>query len=361
MKKFILKITIFLFFAFTPIVILNYIVDPANIFHDEIADAVTDYLSQGKIVEFAGNMDEGYFQEKMVEKMKHKPDVVIIGSSHVMYIPLGGENTYCAGMSGSYMGDYYSIVGLLEENEKLPEKVVIGVDSWAFIESCVSGRHEYLVPYAENLKRKIQDSKRIKHSNGIWGRRVQELFSPSYFQATEQEIKSKGICYFVNRNEDTKSVVISDTAEETENSKILPNGRRVFANDNVDFMKVDSHAEDVIKSGKIYQLGTEYNAVDNENFAEFEDLIRYLQRDGIDVELYLPSWYPAVYNYFESSNKFEGVKELEERIRQLGNDLGVVVHGSYDPYKCNIKETDFHDWLHLMPEKMLENYNTVLQ
>ena len=120
-------------------------------------------------------------------------------------------------------------------------------------------------------------------------------------------------------------------------------------------------AQSAIDEGNIYQLGSKLSTVDQDNFDDFMLLLNYLLGRGVEVEIYLPSWYPCIYDYFESSGRYSGVFEVEDKVRELGTKYGIKIHGSYDPELGNVKENDFADWLHLKPEKTIDNYNVILE
>lgn len=360
MKKFLEKILLFSVLVYIPIVFLNYRVDPARLWGSDTIDEATEYLTKGIAIEQFGDMDEGLFQEQMIEKLNWTPDVVVIGSSHVMYLPLPYDNYYCAGMSGSYLGDYYAIVGLLESNNKLPERIIIGVDPWSFLTSSLEGRHKYLEPYAKKTKSEIGGEKIRTKWNGGNLKKLMEMFSASYYQATLSNISEKGLKYSLRKNKEDV-VLVDDEIDANEKTEILPNARFTMPQRKEKLEELEESARSVINSGEIYQLGNSFESVNEKNFAEFKGLIDYLRTKNVEVEIYLPSWYPSVYDYFESSGRFEGVNDLETLIREFGEKEDIVIRGSYNPNLGGVEEEDFHDWLHLTPEKMLDNYNVILQ
>ena len=114
MRKFIIKCGVFFLLVYTIIVLLNYRIDPANMFHSSIVEKMVPLLNAGKIIESPGNLDEGLFKREMIKSMQRTPETVVIGSSHIMYEPWPFENCFVAGLSGAYLGDYYAVVGILE-------------------------------------------------------------------------------------------------------------------------------------------------------------------------------------------------------------------------------------------------------
>lgn len=356
-KKFIFKICLLILIVYVPVISINYIVDPARLYHNEIVDNAVNLLLNGNVIESPGDWNEGLFQKKMISSLPEKPETVIIGSSHVMYVPWEYENYYVAGVSGAYLGDYFAIAGLLESYDKLPERIVFGVDAWAFMSSYSEGRHEGIREYARQEYDRITagNVKKIK-SNTIDYNNIKEMLSFSYFQSSVNVLRYRGLDYYMNNlNEVT---VIGDN-EASDTALILPNGRRVMNPLNYSTVETNrAGAQGIIYEG---EEADEKLLVENEdNLEDFERLVVYLQNKGIKIEFYLPPWFPTLYQYFKSSDKYAGLVEIETSLRELGGKYNVVIHGSYNPDLCGVTEEDFADYLHLKEDKTLENYNKVL-
>ncbi|WP_155851674.1 hypothetical protein [Anaerovibrio lipolyticus] len=302
-------------------------------------------------------MDEGLLQERRIASMECAPETVIIGSSHVMYIPFDYENIYNAGMSGAYLGDYYSIVGLLKYYDKMPKRVVIGVDPWAFLRDATAGRQATINKYAVYLKNGIEnesafDDKHLRSKMAY--SKLKELYSLSYFQSAKKSLEQNGFSAI------EKTVSLADDAEMGAKQKILPEGRYVpptagFHNTD----DIDKEINEQIKSGSIYQLGQGFTDVHSQRWKDFERLIKYLLDNGIEIQLYLPAWHPKVYELFATDDKFLGVIKLENDVRKLGEKYNIPVHGSYNPKFNKYNTEDFMDWLHLKPNKMYLDYQSI--
>jgi len=354
MKKFIIKFFLITCMTFVPIISCNYFVDPANRFHDAMVTKVAEYLNAGYIVKVPANLDEGLLKEKQIAAMSHAPETVIIGSSHVMYIPFDYRDTYNAGMSGAYLGDYYSIVGLLKYYDKMPKRVVIGVDPWAFLRAASNGRQTSITQYAVYLidgfseKEHLYD-KNVKDIRGY--SKIKELYSLEYFRDSLKRLEKTGL----KKGNETVSVASDEVVGEKQ--KIAPGGRYVPAiKDFHTSRDIENEVATQVKSGTIYQVGKGFKDIPPERWNEFEQLIKYLLDNGVKVHLYLPVWHPKVYEFFVSHENFSGVENVENAVRKLGEKYNIPVHGSYNPIKNNYTTNDFMDWLHLKPDKMFEDY-----
>ena len=355
MKRLVYKLLILTVAVYGVVVGVNYIVDPANIYHGGIINTMVEYLNDDKIVMISANFDEGAFQEKRIDTMAWKPETVIIGSSHVMYIPFKYEHTYNAGMSGAYLGDYYSIIGLLERFDKMPKRVIIGVDPWAFMRGVDNGRHTSVNKYALCLQDNMEYFGENIQEKQFISERVKEMFSFSYFQASVDFYMKNGI------KKSEENVLYTYDSQVSDMSKILADGRRIPASKTYHSVsETNQEIDKLLEKGQVYQLGTGFRGIQKDNVKQFEVLLKYLQDTGVEVHIYLPAWHPRIYEYFCDNDAFAGVDKIEWAMRKIGHEYNIPVHGGYNPSLCGITDNDFMDWLHLKPEKMLENYDFIL-
>lgn len=360
MKKFVLKSLLIILLVFGPVISLNLIVDPAHLFNKQLVENAADALSAGQVIESPGDFDEGLLLDKVLDGLKNQPDTIIVGSSHIMYTPWAFDNYYVAGLSGAYVGDYFGVIGLLDSKDMLPKKLVFGIDPWAFDSSYDNGRHSYLSPMASYEYNYINGNKAQASKLNFGGlEKVKEVYSFSYFQSSVKNLQSRGLNYYFGKSaNDIKTV--SDPLNSKE-ALIFPNGsRKMPASAYESFESINNAAISAVESKKVYQLKADFNPAQSENFSDFLKLLNSLMDRGLEVEIYLASWHPVLYDYFENSSDYHGVVLLEQALRDFAKESKIVLHGSYNPEACNVTAEDFSDWLHLKPEKMLENFNVIL-
>lgn len=361
MRKFLIKALAIMLAVYIPVMGVNYMVDPAHLYNNEILDNASRALLSGQVIESLGDIDEGLFQKRMTEGFEKTPETVIVGSSHIMYLPWEYEDCYVMGLSGAYMGDYYAAVGLLEEACGLPEHLVLGIDSWAFEVTYDNGRHRNVIPYAERVHDRVTKStgSRVRGQTTPFTkiREWKELTSFSYFQTSLNYLIQRGPSFYFS-GESQAVHIVESPAEGM--AVMLPDGRRVMSSEAYQTVEAkNAAAQGVIGSGCLYLLGEKMPDINRSNYEDFELLLEYLLEKGVEVEIYLPSWYPVFYDYFESNASFAGVMAAEEAIRATAAEYGLTVHGSYNPYACGLTAENFADSMHLRPEKMLENYSYV--
>lgn len=354
MKKIIYKLLILAMSVYGVVIGINYFIDPANIYHEGAVNKMVELLNAHQAVKVPANIDEGVLQEKRISSLDWQPETVAIGSSHVMYIPFDYENLYNAGLSGAYLGDYYAVIGLLKYYDKMPKRVVIGVDPWALMQSSTDGRHTSIKQYAILLKNQINSDASSK-DNDFLDKKVKELVSFSYFQASINSLRKNGF-----KNSDDIVEAVTDT-KVGDVQKLLVDGRRVPAITGYRSLNsINDEIDRAIKNGSIYILERGFHDVQKEHLSQFEALVLYLRDNGVQVQIYLPAWHPRVYHFFCDNESFAGVAKVEASMRQLGHKYNIPVRGGYDPSLCNITENDFMDWLHMKPEKMKDNYDFIL-
>jgi len=311
MRKLMVKAAFLTIIVYGIVVGVNCVVDPANIFHAGVIEDMVEALASGKIIESPGDFDEGVFVKGMVDALDKEPSILILGSSHTMYVPweeIYGE-VFVGGLSGAYLGDYYAVLGLLESRRGIPKRVIIGVDPWAFYMDALSGRHKSIAEYAEYEKNIIEgmSGQNQKISvNRIDYEKIRELFSFSYFQSAVARLRGNGIDYYLDSRQ--REVFIAEDDSVGYNAKILPNGRYVMGVRNYKTVaENEADAQNAIDTGEVYQLSDGFTELQEDNLDEFKSMVEYLRSKGVEVELYLPAWYPALYDFFQKEEKFAGV------------------------------------------------------
>lgn len=358
MKYFIGKCTTFLAIFLTIIILVNYFTDPANLYHTDMVKELVDMLSTGHTVSVSGDMDERLYQELRIKTLNKKPEMVILGSSHVMMIPWKFENYYMGAVSGAVIEDIIGVLGILNVNNKMPVQVLIGVDPWIFYENCEENRYKSIQNYIDYQMRIIDSEQNVNiplEGPSVSSKldKLKELYSFSYFQSSAKTILKN----IAGREE--SNVLIESNDDIGEREKIVPNGRRIPSISR--FHKTIENiasARQAINNNSIYYLSG-FSELSSEKVEIFENTIDYLQSQNVKVEFYLPAWFPEYYDEFKINESLSGVIKAESYIRKMAERREIIVRGSYDPSVMNISSDDFMDDLHLKPEIGLDSYNYV--
>ena len=360
MKKFLIKCGLLTVFVYGLVVGTNLIADPANINGDGMVMEMASRLLDGEIVASPGDYNEGLLQKTILAKKS--PETVIIGSSSALYLPWEYNDYQVIGLSGAYLWDDLAAVGLLEAEGDMPARIVICVDPWILRPDQGVGHHESIAAYGQYEYHIINGSSEVEartvfeeeNKDDSW----KEFLSFSYFQSSVDYIKKWGLKYCLTPAEERVRSVSTDDAQSL--PCIMPDGRHTYLI-KLPQDKNDGDANWLIESGHIGAFGEEFTSLSPENTEIFEALIKHLTEEGVEVEIYLPAVYPTIYNFVESSNLFTGVEESEEWIRRICKEYSVTVHGTFNPSLSGMRCEDYSDWLHIDPEKGLEEYNLILE
>ena len=171
----------------TLVCLVNYTVDPANIFASKsFVSNIAIILSSGHNVENVANYDERLLQEQMIIRLTNTPDIVILGSSRVMEIGTDffrNKKVLNCGVSHANIHDLVALIGLLDSMKRLPKEIYINLDPWLISKNGTSEwqslevYHDYFIDkYAQNANL----AKAGSLSNAI--RKLNSIVSFAYFK-----------------------------------------------------------------------------------------------------------------------------------------------------------------------------------
>jgi len=161
---------------------INYIGDGAKLFDKEYEKEIAQIISDGKYVTNIKNFDERLFQEYLIKEKNNCPNIMVTGSSRTMLINsnLVADTSFINNsVSGASIEDLVSIYQLYKEENKFPNKIIIGIDPWTFNENNEQKRWQSIANYYykfHNLnKRDLIESDLEKY---------RQLISFTYFQSS---------------------------------------------------------------------------------------------------------------------------------------------------------------------------------
>lgn len=358
MKRFCLKLLLMSPIVLV-IVMVNYKVDPANIYHEDYESKAANLLLSGQNIVGMTNYDERTLQEQIIMGSEECPNTVIIGSSRVMTLSddvVEGMGSYQNhGVSGAGIMDYMGILGMYLERGWMPKRVIIGVDPWILNENNGDTRYQSIIQYSDKLKKVIETSEtELLNKNWfdatVFGKKLQvitEIMSLSYFQSSldymirnPEIIKSKTFEFYGTLEKDVEgNIRYTDGSIEYDHT---------FRDRSV--QEADSNARMYV-SGEIYQIEN-YKELSGESCLLLEKLIGYLQTEEIEVIFYLPPYHPFVYEYIKENKNYEMVLEAEKYFRRLAKEKGIDIYGSYNPELIDCTEENFFDGMHMRRRDM---------
>jgi len=323
------------------IVVVNYFIDPANIFHPDYEKGIADYLVTGKNVTNVVNYNERMLQKYFIEKISSCPGTIVLGSSRIMQINsviVKDENLINSGVSGASLQDLVSIYSLYEKKGCKIKKVILGLDPWILNENNTQERWKTLAddyyPFVKN-KLNFVDEFHVKKPLFNIGK-YRELVSSSYFK-TSLEYVFKGI----NKNYIPTNRIINDGFTRLTDGSIYYDKIYREASDG----EIKTRAKNAIAQNPVYSLGDFIN-FSHEYKVIFIKFIEYLQHNGIEVEFFLSPYHPIVYDYFKKNTYYHIVFQTETFFRKFASTHQINILGSYDPEKYSFDNSYFYDGFH---------------
>lgn len=327
-----------------------------------------------------------------IKQQTEPKELVVAGSSRVMNFDhemFHTDSFYNTGLSESTIYDLLAVVGALEQNGQLPEKMIIGVDAFLFNTSHNNDRWMELENYAlymEELLGEYSVSERgmpgedlsddpayakgeagretieqkKQQGNGITGLGIQPQLNTG--RNNSKWLSLDYFRYNITCLPSHKRFLVDYTQDwETEQYLKHYDGSIAYQRSlrEVDVSEVEELTRQSIEEHVVYRL-TDYHEIDEESMELLDALIGHLQGQGVEVMLYLPPYSPMMYNYIESEKQFQIAFQVEERIQQMASDRHVALYGSYDPAGCGLEMTDLYDIYHVKTEKMMDTFYPVI-
>ena len=290
-----------------------------------------------------------------LKQQKEAKELIVAGSSRVMNFDhdmFGTDSFYKTALSESTIYDLLAVAGILEQNGRMPDKMIIGVDAFLFNASHNNDRWKELGEYA-NYMGVVLDGK-LEEGNLdpqiSTGRDHSKWLSLDYFR------------YNITLVMDRKRFAVDYTQDwETEQYLKHYDGSIAYQRSlrEVDVKDVEELTRQSIEEQVVYRM-TDFHEIDEQSMERFAALVDYLEESGVEVILYLPPYSPMMYNYIESAEQYQITFQVEERIRQIATDKGVALYGSYDPAGCGLEMTDLYDIYHVKTEKMMDTFYPVI-
>ena len=292
-------------------------------------------------------------------RQQEAKELIVAGSSRVMNFDhrmFETDSFYNTGLSESTIYDLLAVVGILDQNHCLPERMVIGVDAFLFNASHNNERWMELEEYVDYMRKKLEGESdaatqgRLSAPEIDTGRDNGKWLSLEYFR------------YNVTKLPERKRFMVEYTSDwETERYLKHYDGSISYEKSlrEVDAQDVEELSRQSMEEHVVYRL-TDFAQIDEESMELLDALIGYLQSQGVEVMLYLPPYSPMMYNYIESEEQFQITLQVEERIRQMASERHTALYGSYDPAGCGLEMTDLYDIYHVKTEKMMDTFYPVL-
>ena len=321
------------------------------------------------------NANDRYLLLAVYKKMETAPETAVIGSSRVMNFEKGmfEGSFYNASLSEATIYDLLAATGIMAYNNKLPKRMIIGVDSFLFNPSLNNDRWKDLEVYEKYMESLIEaeaeNSEVSAKTNSFLKDNVtsdvdfgKNFNSDKTINTGFDMSKALSLDYF-RYNIDLFFEGERFRAEYTDNWDNEVQTKHCDGSLSYESGHRDAPVEDVIALTNaaidehvVYRMPG-CKEVDKESMALLSNLIKYLVNQGVEVSIYLPPYSPMMYDYIESDPEYVIIDEIESEVRKMvsdqKNDL-IKIYGSYNPYPCGLEMSDLYDIYHIKAEAMMK-------
>lgn len=331
MKKFIIKTSVFAIVILTLLISVNYWGDAAKIFHTGYERNIADIIYTNKNATNISNYDERILQKELINKIKSKPDILILGSSRTMLINSSyfeDKKVINNSVSGASIEDLIALYQMYKAKNILPKKIILGIDPWLFNEN--NGQTRW-----NSLKREYYSFFNKTIDKDILNNKTQQLFSFSYFQSSLRSLPAVIL---------GKSNPIASNKIYNESNTKIKDGSLAYSEKyrNASVTDVDNKAKKYI-AGKIYSI-EKFDSISPKIFSEFDDLCKEVLANDIELNFFLAPYHPLVYPKIKEDYKI--VLEGENKIIKYAHQNNIRIFGSYNPVKIEVDNFGFYDGMH---------------
>lgn len=331
MRQLIYKIILLSIPLFLLLTGINYFGDAAKVFTSNYEKKMVEVILNNKHVTNIQNYDERIFQKELIQKIKVQPEIVIIGSSRTMLINSAffpGQSLLNSSVSGAGLKDITAIYQIYKSNNKIPEKIIIGIDPWLLNENNNESRWLSISSYYNQFHQKKEIPLNLNKN-------INQLFSLSYFQFSLKSI-------YEDFSKNTDPIPTNESLNKT-NTK-LTDGSLVYGKKykNVTSEEIEIRIQSYLND-KLYKID-DFNMISESSWNKFLKLLNDMKNNDIEVELFLSPYAPLVYN--EILDNYPMVIKTEDKIRNLATAMNIQLYGSFNPLELNMDNSYFYDGMH---------------
>jgi hypothetical protein len=333
MNRFIIKTSVFAIGILILLISVNYWGDAAKIFHTGYERNIANIIFENKNATNISNYDERILQKELINKIKSKPDILILGSSRTMLINSSyfeNKKLINNSVSGASIEDCIAIYQMYKAKNILPKKIILGIDPWLFNENNGQQRWHSLQKEYYNFF-----SKTIHKQKNILSDKTQQLVSFSYFQSSLRSLPAVIL--------GKSNPIPSNKMYNESNTKII-DGSLAYSEKyrNVSVEDVNNKAKNYI-ANQIYSIEN-FDKISPKIFNEFNKLCKEIKTNDIELSFFLAPYHPLVYKKIKEDYKV--VLEEENKIINYANQNNIRIFGSFNPVKIEIDNTGFYDGMH---------------
>lgn len=341
MKRLFKAAALFLPFVLL-IVLVNCYADPANVLRTGYEEQVAAMMSSGQNASNIRNMDDRLFMQQYAAVRTQPVDTLVLGSSHSMQVTsqlTGDPNTFCAGVTGADLRDCISIYRLFREKGFAPKRVILTLDAWFLSEGTLEPR-AMTDGYVDFCNEHGLSALQVGGGSG-WTKQLTkwgQAISLPYFQSSVEYLK---------QGKDKTRDPVPSTDYYTASDMRRADGSYCYYAEMRDVTpaNADGRAKNYIISTPSFALY--YTGLSAELQRQLETFISDMQADGVQVAIMLSPFHTAYYDYMLTDpQEYAGLLSNEQVFREIAQQKGIPLFGSFSPYNCGLVNTDFYDGVH---------------
>jgi hypothetical protein len=348
MKALILKLSLIVIPLGLMIVLVNYKVDPANLFTGpDFTKGIALILNAGNNVENTKNYNERILQSERIKLLGESPTLAVLGSSRIMEIGsdfFPGKRVLNLGVSHASIYDVVAIIGLLDSCNKLPAEMIINVDPGLIGQNGTpewKDIGEYINYLVKKFKKPYQQNQPDYSLGNFY--KLKALLSIDYFRSSVDFLLERGNKHYYSVGHEIPSF-----------------GR--FFDGTIKYPYTYTHPDTfrVAKDAKITAMKEGIPMPETDKILMFKGLLEYLKGKGVKVRLImLPfhmEYYKTVNEYFD----YAFVK-MERVLNEIAVQEQISISGSFDPAVFKLQESDFYDMYHCSKQAIWSNWGMILK
>jgi peptidoglycan/LPS O-acetylase OafA/YrhL len=305
----------------------------------EISPEVTaaDVLKNNDFTYF-NDLDERLFQKSRLVSSgdDFSGDTVVVGSSRAMSLSseVMDQSVINLSVSGATIEDIYSL-GLSGLKASGQGKILIGLDPWMLNENSEETRWkslELLYYFWRNSVNSGTSLNSLSSPESVMPPQQLSVISEIYNLANNREISQipqDGLPEILAKKARDGSIIYGLEYRNMPNEEIAAGFSDIYSYGRMDKWKLSEV-----------------------NLTETRLLISYLKQNGIDVEIVLTPYHPALYPKLASGST--GYGTAERKFIQIARQEAVKISGSYDPGKLGCKSYEFYDGMHPKEDCMVK-------
>jgi hypothetical protein len=316
----------------------NFFIDPAHYINKVAEQEIAQQLLNGNNILNFSDCNDRSIQRYLILKDSLKYKTVVLGSSHTMLFNkdnVKSTSFFNRSVGGAVIEDLVGIYLLMKQKNVLPDTIILCLDAAALNNNHGQTRwQEFLYELSLNCKSSnLALPENINPYYPLWFTKNQMLLSPDYFQQSLKMVSSKKSALKIEFKLDSNTINMIKYKDG--------NIRYPLSLINQNKLEKDKLITEYI-NGKL-SLYDNFNKLSSNYMLWFEWLINDMQKNNIQVIGVLPSFHPAVYNYFKSNYRGKLILESEIYFKNLCQRKNVELYGSYNPAFNNLTDSDFYN------------------